>query len=70
MKNWIINVSGRHGYSFMVETDIENDSEVICAAKKANLFEDAEDADYAFADDLVSQYDIDHFKKSNAYHKI
>lgn len=70
MKNWIINVSGKHGYSFMVETDIEDDSEVIYAAKKANLFEDAEDADYAFADDLVSQHDIDHFKKSNAYHKI
>lgn len=70
MKNWIINVSGKHGYSFMVETDIEDDSEVIYAAKKANLFEDAEDADYAFADNLVSQYDIDHFKQSNAYHKI
>ena len=62
MKHFIINVPGNHGYSFMVCGDF-NEDEAIDLALKAGLFEDDEDADYAFVDNLVSDRDIEHFKK-------
>lgn len=53
---WLINVSGRHGYSMMVHGEIDDDYEAIEAASEANLFNDAEEA---------SEYDIKHFTENN-----
>lgn len=64
MNYYIINVPGKHGYSFMVCGEFSDDYDAIEHAANAGLFEDENDIDYATADDLVSQYDIDHFKES------
>ena len=60
-----IDVMGRYGYSFMVSSnDMLDESEVLDKALAKGLFQDELDADYAVVDDLVTQYDIDNFKKS------
>lgn len=57
------------GYSFMVVAEEEMDElDVIDKCVEQNLFNDSIDADYARIDDLVTQYDIDHFKSCT--HKI
>ena len=61
---WLINVSGRHGYSMVVHGEIDDDYEAIETASKANLFNDEEDADYATAEE-ASEYDIKHFTEKN-----
>lgn len=61
-----IDVMGRYGYSFMVSSnDMLDESEVLDKALAKGLFQDELDADYAVVDDLVTQYDIDNFKKSD-----
>ena len=66
-----IDVAGQHGYSFMVfSTDELNDCEVIDIAQQNGLFEDDDDADYAIVDDLVSDYDIEHFTNCECCHQI
>jgi hypothetical protein len=65
-----INVVGDGGYSFMVETDIEDEGQVISAAVDNNLFSNDDDADRAIADNCVTEYDINHFKKVNCYYVI
>lgn len=57
---------GKNGYSFMVATTYElDDVEVLQLALKNSLFKQDTDRRYARVDDLVSQYDIDHFKQIN-----
>lgn len=72
MAHYKIDVMGKHGYSFMVETDEElpYDEDAIDLALEHNLFQDSEDADYAVVDDLVSERDIEHFKSTGCCHKI
>lgn len=68
-----IDVRGyKHGYSFMVSsTDkVEDDGEVIDRALDKGLFNDETDADYAEVDDLLTQYDIDHFTQNGCCHSI
>lgn len=69
---YTVNVHGKRGYSFMVESEDElfDEGDVIDACLDNGLFECDEDADCAFVDDLVSAYDIEHFKKNNCCHKI
>ena len=63
MYYYIINVLGRHGYSFMVKTDdIDDIDDVICECANRGLFENDVDADYAIADDIVTPRDIEFFK--------
>lgn len=58
-----IDVTGKHGYSFMVSSnDMLDEGEVLDKALAKGLFQDEIDADYAVVDDLVSDYDIEHFK--------
>lgn len=63
-----IDVPGRHGYSFAVAFNTENEmadheSNALDLALEANLFEEDEDYDYAMAEDITdSEYDIEHFK--------
>ena len=66
-----IDVAGRHGYSFMVfSTDELDEGEVLDKALAKGLFEDEIDADYAIVDDLVSDYDIEHFTNCGCCHQI
>ena len=59
MNYFMVNVSGRNGYSFMVTTTDNNidDSEVISRCQDKELFYNTEDAYYAEVDDLVTDYD-------------
>ena len=72
MAYYKIDVMGKNGYSFMVETDEElpYDEDAIDLAVEHNLFQDSEDADYAVVDDLVTERDIEEFKSSGCCHKI
>ena len=64
-----VDVAGKHGYSFMVYSAHELDEyEVLNKALENGLFDDLEDANYAVVDDLVSEYDVEHFK--NCTHSI
>ena len=65
-------ISRKNGYSIMVSsTDkIEDDREVIDRALNKGLFHDETDADYAKVDDLLTQYDIDHFTQSGCCYSI
>lgn len=63
-----IDVPGRHGYSFAVAFNAENEmgdheSTALDLAFEACLFEEDEDYDYAMAEDITnSEYDIEHLK--------
>jgi hypothetical protein len=63
-----IDVPGRHGYSFAVAFNAENEiadheTAALDLALEANLFEEDEDYDYATAEDITdSEYDLEHFK--------
>ena len=72
MAYYKIDVIGKNGYSFMVETDEElrYDEDAIDLAVEHHLFQDSEDADYAVVDDLVTERDIEEFKSSGCCHKI
>lgn len=72
MAYYKIDVMGKNGYSFMVETDEELcfDGDVIDLAVEHNLFQDSEDANYAVVDDWVSEQDIEHFKSADCCYKI
>lgn len=72
MAYYKIDVMGKNGYSFMVETDEElrYDEDAIDLAVEHHLFQDSEDADYAVVDDLVTERDIEEFKSSGCCHKI
>ena len=72
MAYYKIDVMGKNGYSFMVETDEElrYDEDAIDLALEHNLFQDSEDADYAEVDSLVTKHDVNHFKSSGCCHKI
>ena len=68
---YLINVSGKHGYSFMVcSADELYEEDVIESALENGLFEDDVDAEYAMVDDLVSDRDIDHFRECGCLYEI
>lgn len=62
MNYFIINVTGKHGYSFMVCGEFADEYDAIEHAASADLFDDVNDIEYAFADGLVTEQDIEHFK--------
>ena len=72
MAYYKIDVMGKNGYSFMVETDEElrYDEDAIDLAVEHHLFQDSEDADYAVVDDLVTEREIEEFKSSGCCHQI
>lgn len=66
-----VDVAGKHGYSFMVYSAYELDEcEVISLCLGADLFEDKNDAHYAVVDDLISEYDVEHFQKCECIFNI
>lgn len=56
-------ISSENGYSFMFSSDyhFNSDDEVINVALENGLFDCYSDADNAVVDNLISDYDIEHF---------
>lgn len=68
---YMVNISGHYGYSFMIESTEElTELEVIDIASERDLFNDITDRHYAIVDDLVTDTDIEHFKKNNCCHNV
>lgn len=59
---YLLNVPGKHGYSFMVLCDAKDEEEAVSMAADAELFQDLEDADYCIAEE-ASESDIEHWMK-------
>lgn len=72
MHYYKIDVFGQNGYSFMIETDEElhNSYDAIGLALINGLFDVTTDSDIAEVDDLVSEYDIEHFKSCGCCYYI
>lgn len=68
-KYFLINVLGKHGYSFMTYADVKDEEEAIDLAADNGLFNEENDAEYATAEE-ASDYDIEHFKKINLINKL
>ena len=66
---YLLNVPGKHGYSFMVLCDAKDEEEAISMAADAELFQDPEDADYCIAEE-ASESDIMHFAKFDNINEI
>ena len=63
----MVNVPGRHGYSFMVKTAEEmTEGEIISKCALFNLFQDPMDATYANVTPCTD-YDVEKFSKSCTY---
>ena len=58
-----------YGYSFMVNTDLDDEDEVLDACVEAGYFDDTEDADHCVVDS-ASQDDIDAFVDSDAIREL
>ena len=50
--------------------DMLDEGEVLDKALAKGLFQDEIDADYAIVDDLVSNYEIEHFTNCGCCHQI
>ena len=61
---YMVNVSGKHGYSFMVSSEFDDltDKQVLSAAEEYGLFDDAEDVLGATVFQTDDEYDISHFE--------
>jgi hypothetical protein len=68
-KYWLINVSGRDGYSLMIHAEVETEGQAIDAAANADLFDDVCDSRYAFAE-VASESDINQFKEWDLINEI
>lgn len=68
-KYWLINVLGKHGFSTMVHGEIDTEEQAINAALDNDLFQDVEDADYAFAEE-ADGYTIEHFNNLDAINEL
>ena len=62
-------IDNKHGYSFMVNTDLDDKDEVLNACLEAGYFDDTEDADHCVVDS-ASQDDIDAFFDSDAIREL
>ena len=61
---YLVNVPGNHGYSFMVKTVLEDESDILEKCSELDLFNDEEDAAYASVSE-ADKYDQEHFKEFN-----
>ncbi len=67
-KYYSINIPGKYGYSFAVGGEFTED-EAVDMAVKADLFNDADDADYAIVEELTES-EIKHFKDWGCLHEL
>ena len=58
-----------YGYSFMVNTDLDDEDEVLDACVEAGYFEDLDDANHCVVDS-AEQDDIDAFVDSDAIYEL
>lgn len=61
-KFYLVNVPGQHGYSFMVKTILEYESDILTKCFEMNLFNDEDDVTYASVSE-ADKYDQEHFKE-------
>ena len=57
---YLVNVSGKHGYSFMVKTVLEDESDILEKCSEMKLFNDEEDVNYASVSE-ADKNDLEHF---------
>ena len=55
-----MNVSGKHGYSFMVKTIFKDESDILRMCSEMRLFDDEEDVNYASVSE-ADKHDLEHF---------
>ena len=66
-----VDVSGRYGYSFMVESDEPvSESQILELSIEQDLFDEESDVNYATVDMNPTEYDVKHFKADNCLYKI
>lgn len=73
MKHYMVNVPGRHGYSFMLasERDLTDEEIINISLDELDLFEDPEnDPDYAMVERFVTEEDVEHFKTCLCYYEV
>ena len=58
-----------YGYSFMVNTDLDDEDEVLDACVEAGYFEELEDADHCVVD-IATKHDITAFADSDAIREL
>ena len=63
-KFYLVNVPGKYGYSFMVNTALEDESDILTKCFEMNLFNDEDDVNYASVSE-ADEYDQEHFKEFN-----
>lgn len=61
-KFYLVNVPGKHGYSFMVNTALEDESDILEKCFEKDLFNDKEDATYASVSE-ADEYDQEFFEQ-------
>ena len=61
---YLVNVPGKHGYSFMVKTILEDESDILEKCSELDLFNDEDDVTYASVSE-ADKYDREHFKEFN-----
>jgi len=64
---WLINVPGKYGYSLLVNTEASCVEEAIEIAMDADLFDDSEDAKYAYGE-VADESTIKHFNSFGFTH--
>ena len=57
-----MNVPGKYGYSFMVNTALEDESDILTKCSEKELFNDDEDANYASVSE-ADEYDQEFFEQ-------
>lgn len=63
-KFYLVNVPGNHGYSFMIKTVLEDESDILERCSELDLFNDEEDVTYASVSE-ADEYDLEHFNEYN-----
>ena len=57
---YLVNVSGKHSYSFMVKTIFKDELDILRMCSEMRLFDDEEDVNYASVSE-ADKYDLEHF---------
>ena len=68
-KHYLLNVAGKHGYSFMILCDAKDEDDAIDMAADADLFDDPVDADYCIAEE-ASESEIARWKDYGTIQEI
>ena len=62
-------IDNKYGYSFMVNTDLDDEDEVLDACVEAGDFEDPDDANHCVVD-IATKHDITAFADSDAIREL